>query len=75
MTHGQKRTRTSSIDVQGPEISRVRSSSVDIRDEHVIPPNPMSIIISFCSCSWLTSPHGDISYDGLGLIKWWIPEE
>ncbi|KAK8825852.1 hypothetical protein WA577_001021, partial [Blastocystis sp. JDR] len=55
------RARTSSIDVQGPEISRVRSSSIDIRDERVIPPNPMSII-------------GDISYDGLGLIKWWIPE-
>lgn len=41
------RARTTSIDVQGPEINRVRSSSIDMRDEKILPPNPMGIIISF----------------------------
>ena len=50
----QIRARTSSIDVQGPEISRVRSSSIDIRDERVIPPNPMSIIISLCPATYIS---------------------
>lgn len=42
-----KRHRTQSIDVQGPEISRVRSSSVDMKEEKMLPPNPMAVIISF----------------------------
>lgn len=41
------RHRTQSIDVQGPEISRVRSASIDMKEEKMLPPNPMAIIISF----------------------------
>ena len=41
------RHRTQSIDVQGPEISRVRSASIDMKEEKMLPPNPMAVIISF----------------------------
>lgn len=54
-----------------------------MKEEKMLPPNPMALIISY---SWLMLNndsesnrilyfHGDISYDGLGMIKWWIPDE
>ncbi|KAK8794674.1 hypothetical protein WA158_001655 [Blastocystis sp. Blastoise] len=53
-----QRSRTQSIDVQGPEIKLNRSSSIDVRDILGVVPVPMTII-------------GDISDDGLGLLSWW----
>ena len=55
-TDRSTRPRTQSIDVQGPEITRARSSSIDLKEEKMLPPNPMAVI-------------GDISSDGLGMIK------
>lgn len=71
--------------MQGPEITRLRSSSVDMREDKLLPPNPMALIISFFiivivivivffDC-FFNLVYGDISVDGLGLIKWWIPDE
>ena len=67
--------------MQGPEITRLRSSSVDMREDKLLPPNPMALIISllfiifFCLDRFFNLVYGDISVDGLGLIKWWIPDE
>ena len=68
--------------MQGPEITRLRSSSVDMREDKLLPPNPMALIISLiifiiflCLDRFLNLAYGDISVDGLGLIKWWIPDE
>lgn len=64
--------------MQGPEITRLRSSSVDMREDKLLPPNPMALIISLlflCLDRFFNLVYGDISVDGLGLIKWWIPDE
>ena len=60
-----------------------------MREDKLLPPNPMALIISFLivvivivivivivffEC-FFNLVYGDISVDGLGLIKWWIPDE
>ena len=56
-----------------------------MREDKLLPPNPMALIISFFiivivivivffEC-FFNLVYGDISVDGLGLIKWWIPDE